>query len=259
MSLPETIAKLAATPRTRVGPATSAADRTSGGVTWRGVWESPVDLHRAASLDRNTYAIARCIVSEVGTSNPYKALAAAETIVSAAQRKGIEPYQWLVSLTRDSHQWTRFYYGEQSGRRASTRQDPDARAVAAALHAQHHASELANGAVTWFEPDLQDSGRQGSHTLKHDAAGIATKWAAEDGLEWVGPLPQIDPYKDVAFLRFVGRGKADARPLLEVIRLGRAGQPTIGPSSPVPGASQVAATNLPLWALTAAAVALVIV
>lgn len=238
--------------RSRVGPLTVARLLTDP-VTrnqWTGIATSPVDLHKAAGLDRNVYAVARCIKSEVGDENVYSVLAIAETLHNAARRKGIEPYLWLVNLTTASRAWTRFKYGEQSGRRASTRQDPTHRTVAAAKLAASTSLDFVGGAVTWFDPRTQDSGRQGRNDLRFDAVGIANKWAA-DGYQWVGPMPGIDSYREAAFLKPVA--KADPTALIRVIELGRKGAPLVGPSSPDERTAAVAELGSPWWAIAAAA------
>lgn len=242
--------RAAATPRAAVPPSTVVAERVGpDGARWRGVATSPVELHRDAGIDASCYAVARCIVSETGTADVYAALAVAETICNAAKLKGVTPYHWLVGLTSTRYEFTRWSYGEQRGRRASTRQDPDRRAVAIAEMAVNGRINFVGGAVSWFEPDLQDSGGYDER-----ADQLAIRWAREDRLQWVGPLPGIDPYKRAAFLRKVAKGdKADPGPLLDVIARGRRGEPTMGPDSDVPGARAVDATGEPWWLLATVA------
>lgn len=259
MSWQSARARVASAPATLVGPETTAIEMTGpdGSLKWRGIQTSPVALHRSANLDRNVYAIARCIVSEVGTGNPTACLAIAETIVNAAARKGIEPYQWLVQLTSSAYAWTRFRYGEQHGRRASTRQDPNLRAVEAARAATAEKLGLVSGAVTWFEPKLQDSGAQGGRQLREDAAELATRWAKEDGLEWIGPLPGIDSYRTACFLRPVQGRPASAEALVRLVNVGRSGGKTLGPDSAHPETAAVARAGAPWLAIVGAAVIIV--
>ena len=177
--------------------------------------------------------------------------------MNAAKRQDIEPYQWLVALTSESYTWTRFKYGEQHGRRASTRQDPDLRAVEAARIVTSQRVGFVQGAVTWFEPRLQDSGSQGGRKLGEDAGELAARWAKEDGLEWVGPLPGIDSYRTAALLRPVTGRPASAEALTRLIKVGRAGGPTIGPNSPHAETAAVGRTGLPWLALVAGAIIVV--
>lgn len=253
------IATLKATPRTHVGPRTEAVTlygppdiRTGKKIDWRGVTTSPVDLHKAAKVEKDPYAMGRCIVSEVGTSNVYCVLAAAEVLVNAARAKGVDPYQWLVASTSTAFIWTKWKYGEQRGRRASTRQDPDYRAITAAKIALRESIGFVGGAVTWYDPKTQDGGKQGTHKLANNAADIARKWATEDQLEWIGPLPGIDSYRDVAYLAKVKGRPANPSALLALIEHGRAGRPTIGPDSPDKPTAAVGRTGLPWSGLLAA-------
>ncbi len=264
MSWQSHIATIKAAPRTAVGPKTEAVtlygppDDQGVRIDWRGVKTSPVDLHKAANLDKDVYAIGRCIVSEVGTSNPYAALAAAECLVNAAKLKGVDPYQWLVASTSSRFIWTKWKYGEQRGRRASTRQDPDARSITAARIALGESIGFVGGATTWFDPKTQDGGRQGTHQLANDAIAIANKWASEDAYEWIGPLPGIDSYRDVCYLRKVKGRPADPSALISLIELGRAGKDTSGPSSPHPQVAAVGKAGQPWLSLVATGAALLI-
>lgn len=247
------------TPRTRVGPATTArllSDPSGSGNTWTGIETSPVALHAAAATDRDLYAIGRCIISEVGDANGYAALAAAETLWNAARRKGLTPYQWLVGLTNDARDWTKWKYGEQSGRRASTRQDPTLRAITAAKVRQQAGVGFVNGATTWYDPKTQDSGKQGRNDLRFDAVGIANKWAA-DGYQWIGPLPGIDSYRTVVYLKHVP-GRANVEPLLALIKAGRRGEPTLGPASTDERVRAVASSGQPWWIVAGGAAALLL-
>lgn len=246
----DAIRSITGTTRTRVGPATVARTMTRDGVSWKGVEVSPVELHKRAGIDRNDYAIARCVKSEVGDDNPAACLAIACAIRNAAARKSIEPYHYCVGLTSSRFDWTEWLYGEQRGRRVSTRQDPTERTLEAArLSRDADVARFVDGATVWFDPRVQDSGRQGDHSLSWDAIGIAKKWTGE-GMEWIGPLPGIDTYREAAFLRPV-KGRGNAEGLLSVIELGRAGKPTIGVGSPHQATSRVAALNLPWWAIVA--------
>lgn len=235
-----------------VGPKTSIETLKPGEPTeYRAVRESPVDIHRQAGIDRNTYALARCISSEEGSRPAEYLLAVAELVRNKAKRKDKEVYQQLVFTTSPAYHFTYGRYGEQRGRSASTRQDPKGRHVAAAKAALVGASDmLPSNATTWFGPKLQDSGKQGTHSLNYDAVEIARKWG-EDKLHWIGPLPGIDTYKFVVFKQETTR--TDNQALVDAILLGRQGVDLTSVSAPEPFAT-VNESGVPFWILASTAI-----
>jgi hypothetical protein len=235
-----------------VGPKTSTTTLRLGEPTeYVAVAESPVDIHRRAGIDRNTYALARCIRSEEGSRPAEYLLAVAEMVRNKAKRKGREIYQHLVFSTSPAYHFTHGRYGEQRGRSASTRQDPQQRHLAAAQAALLGASDfLPSNATTWFGPKLQDSGKQGTHSLNYDAVEIARKWG-DDKLHWIGPLPGIDSYKFVVFKQ--ESTKTDNQALVDMILAARGGVNMLSPEAPEPHAS-VNKTGVPFWLLATSAI-----
>jgi hypothetical protein len=241
------------TPATVIGPVTSVVSlHGPGEARWRGVSISPVDLHRRSGIDRDTYATARCIASEVrGTGEAL--LAVAEAIRNAAKEKGTTPYTLLAYRTAAAYSWTAGRYGEQHGRWASTRQDPTQRTLAAARAALQQGANIANGAARWLGLATMDAGSQGDRKLTYDAIGIAKKWGAE-GWQWIGHLPRVDTYRTVALFRRVS-GKVGNDDLCAVIELARGGKSVVGRDAYEESAVRVAETGLPAWMLAAATVA----
>ncbi len=232
---------------TVVGPATVKKVFTEGSLSWNGREPGPVILHEKSGLDRNTYAIARCIASEVGSSRHASALlSVAEAVRNSAKAKGIEPYQLLVVNTSAAYKFTQYWYGEQHGRWAATSRDPTKRTVEVARLVQSSQTNLTNDGRRWFAPKVQDAGKQGERKLSYDAIGIAEKWGAE-GDEWIGPLPGVATYEHAVF-RKAGR-PVDNRRLIDVIKLGRAGKPTVGTDSEDPATVAVAEQGIPWWAI----------
>ncbi len=235
-----------------VGPKTSITTLRPGEPTeYRAVTESPVDIHRKAGIDRNTYSLARCVASEEGSRPAEYLLAVAEMVRNKAKRKGREVYQQLVFTTNSTFSFTQGRYGEQRGRTASTRQDPKQRHVAAAQAALNGGSDfLPSNATTWFGPKLQDSGKQGTHSLSYDAVEIAHKWG-DDKLHWIGPLPGIDSYKFAVFSQETT--KTDNQALVDMILAARGGVDMLSPEAPEPHAS-VNKTGIPFWLLATSAI-----
>ena len=242
---------------TVVGLKTNAVVMKEGSLSWTGREPGPTHLHKAAGLDRNTYAVARCIASEVGSSrHAYALLSVAEAIRNSAKAKGVEPYQLLVCQTAAAYSFTQFVYGEQHGRWASTSRDPTKRTVAVARMALTQSTTATNDGRRWFSPKTQDAGKQGSRKLSYDAVGIAQKWGAE-GDEWIGPLPGVASYEHAVFRK--ASHPVDNRRLVEIIKLGRAqgAVATVGKDSPDEDTALVAERGLPWWAIALGGVMLV--
>ncbi len=241
------VRRIEGTPRTLVGMATTTAVRKHGTSSWRGVVQGPVELHQAAGLERSMYATARCIASEYGYGPGAALLSIGECLRWEAAERGCDVYQLLTFRSSAGYTWTHGNYGEQKGRHASTAHDPDARTVAAARACA--SSRLTGGAGRWFAPKTQDGGRQGTGTLENDAIDIAQSWGAR-GWAWIGPLPGVDSYVH-AVLRKVPAPVSNAD-LVALVKLGRAGRPTVGPSSPDLATAAVAAHGRPWWMIAAA-------
>ncbi len=252
------------TDTTTVGKSTTKAVMKAGELEYRYVTTAVHHLHEAAKLDRDTYAIARCIASEVGHKRPAMyLLTVAECIKNEARawdtpqknpnhpqgeaRKS--PYFLLCGKTQGEYAFTRGWYGEQHGRWASTAADPSARTVQAARIVLSSETDFASGGRRWFDPRVQDGGSQGGRKLGYDAIGIARKWALE-GWQWIGPLPGVMSYEHIV-LRNVGK-PIDPHDLIKIIELGRVDEKaTLGTTSPDRATATVARTGIPWFLISA--------
>lgn len=250
------VAAINGTGTARVGPSTKLVEMKRGESSWTGVQTSPVELHRLSGLDRNLYAIARCVASEVGSKRPGEyLLGVAEGVRNEARRRKVEPYQLLVYGANASYAWTEGMYGRQSGRWAATSQDPHARAVLAARIAMDRETNLCRDTIRWCSLSVMDGGTQGGKPLRYDAAGIVKKWNAE-GKVWIGAIPNVDTYRQCWFRE--GRPGEMLDELLAIVELGRNGQPTIGTDSPDASTRQVASAGAPAWLLAAGVAAFIV-
>lgn len=246
------VAAIDATATGRVGPATTTATLKHGELSWLGVRENPVELHKSAGLDRVLYAIARCVQSEYASGPGAALLSMAEALRWEAKRRGCDEYQLLTWRSSSAYTWTHGKYGEQKGRHASTRLDPTARTVAAARASS--SSNLTGGAGRWFGPRTQDSGRQGSTTLEKDAITVARSWGSQ-GWRWIGPLPGVDSYTHAVMRK---GDPTDNAELVALIELGRRGAATVGASSPHAPTAAVARAGVPWWLLAAGGAAVLL-
>jgi hypothetical protein len=232
----------------KIPPATSQQDLSSGGITWRGVVESPVVIHKQSGLDRNTCALARTVMSEIGDSfDAWRLIPVAEVTRNMAKRKGIEPYQLLVGQTSKAYNFTQWQYGAGEGRYASTLLDPSQKTLAIAKMVVSGSQVIPENAVNWDQPSLQDKLFKAGKVTK-DAVALAQSWGA-DGLKWIGPLPGVNPYDDAVF---AWTGKRESNDdLVAVIKAARAGKDVTTPASSVPQIATTAATGIPWWLLVA--------
>lgn len=225
------LAAIAAAPVTAVGTILTAVSRTRGATTWLGLDAAQsATLYQSTDADRDLYSVARCVSSEAPAA-PAAVLATAEAIWSEAGAAKLSAWALLTGRTAASYAWTQGAYGEGHGRFASTRRTPTARSLLAARMARE-GSTIARGARRWFAPRINDSGHQGSRTLK-DAITIAQTWAA-DGWQWVGPVEGVDSYV-TCFLAKVPR--ADPTAMIAMIKAGRAGAVQVGPTPGAPPSS----------------------
>lgn len=240
-----------------VGRDTSTTKLTAGEKSWRGVDVPPADLHAAAGLDADIYALARCVASEVGQkATPVYQLAIAESVVREARvwKGGSSVFTMLTGRTRADAAWTAGKYGEQRGRWASTSNDPSGKNVAAARAALGGTTLTppASKGARFFDAKVMDGGRQGDHQLRLDATGLVAEWG-EEGWQWIGPLPGVDTYL-LAVMHKVAKGSANNAKLVEAIERGRKGERMVGASD---GADDMhrAAADLPWWVVVAGGIA----
>lgn len=239
------------TDRSTWTPVTHQHDVASGGISWRGVVESPVAIHVATGLDRNTCALARMMQSEIGDYyDAWRLVPVVELTRNHARRKGLEPYSLLVGQTAAGYAFTQWQYGSGSGRYASTLQDPSRKAVAIAKMVLQGSAWLPPNAENWDQPSLQDRLFQQGKSSK-DAVAVAQSWG-KDGYEWIGPLPGVNPYDDCVFA-FVGHPVTNES-LCTLIRAARAGADVTSKDSDVPSVQQTAKQGLPWWLIGVGAV-----
>ena len=255
----DAIAAINAASRERIGPATKRTemvhDADGARLEWTGVTTSPVELHKLSGLDRNTYAVARCVASEVGAQRPGEyLLGVAEGVRNEAKRRGVEPYALLTFGTRSEYAWTRGMYGQQHGRWAATSQDPHLRAVVAARFALQNATNLCRDTIRWCSPDVMDGGTQGGRPLRYNAVTLAEKWGAE-GKVWIGAVPNVATYKQAWFKEGPATDNAE---LIRIIEIGRKGGSTVGTDSPDERTRQVAAAGAPWWLIAAGSAAFIL-
>lgn len=247
----------------RRGARSVIVERRQAGLTWEGTTRSARELELSAGLDENTYALARMVSSEVNlaTKPPEYGLAVAECArnESRSWRDGSRTLAYMLKYrTTRAYTWTDGYYGIQKGRWASTKQDPTERDVAVAQVVIGGSRFLPAGARRFFDPRVQDGGRQGSTKLRKDAVDVIHQWGSE-GWRWIGPLPNVDSYRLMVLEQERRRPlqEHEMAPALAVIRRGRSGESTI-PSidSPTDDERMVAQTGLPLWVAGVVAVIL---
>jgi len=239
------------TDRSTWTPVTHQHDVKNGAVSWRGVVESPVAIHVATGLDRNTCALARMMQSEIGDYyDAWRLVPVVELTRNHARRKGLEAYSLLVGQTASDYSFTQWQYGSGEGRYASTLQDPSRKAVAIAKMVLQGSSWLPSNAENWDQPSLQDRLYASGKSTK-DAVEVAQSWG-KDGYEWIGPLPGVNPYDDCVF-GFVGHPVTNEA-LCSVIRAARAGTDVTTQDSDIPSVQQTAKRGLPWWIIGVGAV-----
>lgn len=191
-----------------VGPKTTLVDNLY-------VAQAPATLAAAAGLPLDLYSLARLVQSEWG-SGP---LAGRIAIAEAARNRAASVGKSVTAML--AHHDGR--YGRQTGGWASTSQDPTPGAVEAAKSA-YGGSNLAGGAIRFFDGKSQDGGVQAGKALTYDASGIVSKWGAE-GLEWIKDAPiytqyGVDPYRLMVFRK---TSSPDIASALAAIVRGRGG------------------------------------
>ena len=199
-------------------------------------------------------ALARLIGSEVGSLPAQYHYAVGEVTVNEAAARGVSITKLLTGSGPNVG-----FYGEQSGRWASTARPFNGRHLAAARQVlSGTARGFTRGARKFFDPKVQDGGKQGGKPLAFDALGIARKWFGE-GYRWIGTVSDpltgellIDPY------RLMLMSKTGSATLAETEAAIRDGRQRWAGQSPAPdaGGSRDESEGLP-WAAAAAALLLV--
>lgn len=181
----DALAAIASAGTALVGP--DAETTTAGDYTY--VDASPHTLAAAASVSQDVYTVARMVASEEGRGSSAEKLALAEAARNKAAQRGVSVTSLLTSSTHGAPFSGR--YGEQAaGRWASTSKRPNASHIAAAQAALVEGTDIASGAVDFFDPS--SSGKpQNGHPTRGTTAYIAD--AASHGLVWIGPVDSIRP------------------------------------------------------------------
>ncbi len=228
----------------RVGPATTTVTAT-GYVLVTG---DPASLAGQAGLPLDVYSLARMVASENGSASSATLLALAEV----ARNKAAQRSETVTELlTRSSITIADGRYSEQAaGKWASTRLDPNGRHVAAATFALGEGSNVFGDAIDFFDPSAQDKGQQGTHVLRQTSEEYIAARAAE-GLQWIGPVDGVNPYRLMCFAPPVS-GIADTAAAYQALMDGRLGK---APASSSSGPQLDAGNTSPGWALGAGAIA----
>jgi hypothetical protein len=186
---------------------------TGSGGTVKIALASPADLAAAAGLSREAYALARVIRSEgYGSSKDpertARGRAAAAVAIGQAIRNGAELKKKSIegALTASNFVAAAGYFGEQSGRYAATTLDPTmwTGQVAQAVLA-NDVPELAQGAHKFLDMAVFAGGEQAGRPLGA-LKSVLTSWMMSEGLEWIGPIPTVDPY----YLILLRRGSSSS-------------------------------------------------
>jgi hypothetical protein len=179
-----------------VGPATSVGD---DGL----VADDPAELAAAAGLDLETYALARCLVSEHGQQPNAYLVAVGWAVTNYAGEKGESIFELL---TNGHNGGGSGYFGEQKAaagtKYAATEQDPHQRHVDAANAVRSGSVPDPTGGCThFFSPRAQDAlaakaaagDARYAKYLGKDAAFIMSSWAAPGGLYAQGAVAVVPP------------------------------------------------------------------
>lgn len=174
---------------------------TGTGGTVKIALASPADLAAQAGLSRDANALGRVIRSEgYGSSQDpertARGRAAAAVAIGQAIRNGADLAKRSIEakLTASNFVAAAGYFGEQSGRYASTTLDPTmwTGQVAQAVLA-NDVPDLAQGAHKFLDMAVFARGEQAGRPLD-SLKNVLTSWMLHDGLEWVGPIPTVDPF-----------------------------------------------------------------
>jgi hypothetical protein len=181
----------------RVGPKTVVAD--DGLIN-----EAPQDLARAAGLDLETYALARCLASEHGQDPDVYLYVVAWAVRNMAIERGVKISRLLTDGAGTNGDG---YFGEQKAvagtKYASTKVDPCERHVriASTVSAASQDSDPTAGATHFYSPRAQDAlaaraaagdARYAKYAGK-DADYIDSTWSAPGGLYAGGAVPVVPP------------------------------------------------------------------
>lgn len=171
--------------------------RTASGYEYRAPGAEAVA--QAAGLPLDVACLAAVLASEAldAIRWPQYARAIASAVLAECEAKGLSIYSRVtmagVSLRSGKSPEAAGHFGRQSGRWCSSYQTPRRVHVEAAREALMLGPD-GSGARRWVDGKVMDGGKQGGKALRHNAESLARKWHLE-GWRWVGPRPEIDPYR----------------------------------------------------------------
>jgi hypothetical protein len=166
----------------RVGPATSLRD---DGL----VDADPAQLAAAAGLDLDTYALARCLMSEHGNDGDAYLIAVAWAVRNMAAERGTSVFDLLTDGKGSAGDGL---FGRQDAaagtKYASTQQDPHQRHAtwAAFVMSSDPSTDPTGGATHFFSPRTQDVLHQRNPSAYKTSLEIVNSWTAPGGLYAAG-------------------------------------------------------------------------
>lgn len=175
----------------------TVAARTASGYEYRAPGAEAVA--QSAGIQLEVACLAAVLASEAldAVRWPQYADAIASAVLTECDAKGLSVYSRVtmagVSLRSGKSPEAAGHLGRQSGRWCSSYQTPRRVHVDLARSALMLGPD-GSGARRWVDLKIMDGGRQGGRRLAYDAASLARKWHLE-GWRWVGPRPEIDPYR----------------------------------------------------------------
>ena len=184
-------------PRAAVPGWVTVGARTASGYEYRAPGAEAVA--HAAGLPLDVACLAAVLASEAldAIRWPQYARAIASAVLTECEAKGLSIYSRVtmagVSLRSGRAPEAAGHFGRQGGRWCSSYQTPRRVHVELAREALVLGPDR-SGARRWVDLRVMDGGKDGGRKLAYDAASIARKWHLE-GWRWVGPRPEIDPYR----------------------------------------------------------------
>lgn len=176
---------------------TTVGARTASGYEYRAPGAEAVA--QAAGIQLEVACLAAVLASEAldAVRWPQYADAIASAVLAECDAKGLSVYSRVtmagVSLRSGKSPEAAGHFGRQGGRWCSSYQTPRRVHVEAARAALALGPD-GSGARRWVDLRIMDGGKQGGRKLAHNAESLARKWHLE-GWRWVGPRPDIDPYR----------------------------------------------------------------
>jgi hypothetical protein len=200
--------------------------------------QEPQMLAWECGVNVNVYSLARMIASEgysgdKQTEGATAAIAICQMALNKAKRVGQDVTDVMTYHPSRDNRNDR--YGRQNGGRyCSTIRDPKqwhlnvANAVWNSL-----VPDIVEGCHMYFDPKVQDGGKQAGTALRRDAEGVCREWIIDGGNEFV-PLPGISTYNLMAFRRPLAKSlrKENFELAMQHIEKGRRGKSTLDPRDP---------------------------